>query len=308
MVGKMIVHPDELSRKWIDKLVKAGVHGLGIHPVGGKRATQSLCDLVAMTKTPSFRALVDYARASGLTVAYPLHAAGYLMPRALFESHPEYFRMNAAGERTDDWNFCVSNPEALALFAERAATLAAALYGSDHRFHFWMDDGKDLRCHCPKCNALSASDQQMIAVHAMLTAIRREIPDAEMSYLAYYDTMECPTVLQPMEGVFLEYAPIEKYRADGDPEAEWKRLAPLLDVFGREGAEVLEYWYDNSLFSRWKKPPQPFAPDKAGMERDVLRYRALGFSRISTFACYLGYDYEALYGDVDIAPFADCLV
>ena len=307
MIAKMIVHPDELSKKWIDRLADAGVHSIGIHPVGGRRATQAIHELLAMLEQPSYRELIDYARTKRLIVDYVLHAAGYLMPRELFESHPAYFRMNAAGERTPDWNFCVSDPDALSLFARRAASLAAALYGSDRRFHFWMDDGKDLHCHCPKCRRLSPADQQMIAVNAMLTEIRAHLPDAKMAYLAYYDTMECPKTVLPLPGVFLEYAPIEKYKANGDPNAERGMLAPLLQFFGREHAEVLEYWYDNSLFSKWKKPPVQFTLREAEMRSDIAEYRADGFSRISTFACYLGADYEALFGEVDITPFADCL-
>ena len=38
---------------------------------------------------------------------------------------------------------------------------------------------------------------------------------------------------------------------------------------------------------------------------DFDYYRSLGFSDISTFACYLGADYIELHGDPDVAPFAD---
>ena len=307
MLGKMIIHPDELSRKWIDKLVQAGIGCIGIHPVGGKRAAQAVEALVAQMPEPAYRELIDYAIEQGLTVEYVLHAAGYLMPKSLFASHPDYFRMNTAGERTSDWNFCVSNTESLQLFARRAAFLASELYGSAPIFHFWMDDGRDLHCHCPKCKKLSPSDQHLIAVHAMLTALRERLPDAKMAYLAYYDTMACPVTEKPMPGVFLEYAPMEKYKAGGDADAERSMLVPLLQFFGREHAEVLEYWYDNSLFSRWKKPPAKFVLQAEKMRADIVQYRADGFDRISTFACYLGSDYEALYGEVDITPFGECL-
>ena len=307
MLGKMIVHPDELSEKWIDRLADAGIGAIGIHPVGGKRAAQAVKELVEEMRTQKYRALIDYAAARGLTVEYVLHGAGYLMPRELYASHPDYFRMNAAGERTSDWNFCVSSAEALQLFARRAAELASELYGSNHVFHFWMDDGKDLHCHCEKCRGLSPSDQQMLAVNAMLTEIQKQMSDARMAYLAYYDTMACPSVVRPLPGVFLEYAPMEKYKAGGDADAERSMLLPLLSAFGREHAEVLEYWYDNSLFSRWKKPPVEFHLDRERMRRDIVQYRADGFDRISTFACYLGSDYEELYGEVDIVPFGECL-
>ena len=40
------------------------------------------------------------------------------------------------------------------------------------------------------------------------------------------------------------------------------------------------------------------------MRSDIEYCKAVGFDVISTFACFLGKDYEDLYGEVDIAPFA----
>lgn len=309
MKNGMIIHPGELSRKWIDRLADAEVNTLGIHPEGGKDAPRSLERLLELLGTPEYRALIDYARSRGLEIEYECHAAGYLMDRALFAEHPEYFRMNEAGERVPDWNFCVSNADALSLFAKRAASLALKLYGSGKDFYFWMDDGRGIHCQCPKCRALSPSDQQYIALSAALDEIRRHIPNARMAYLAYVDTIAPPTLAHSNRGLFLEYAPFEKYTAKGEDaaariECERGMLAPLLDYFGRDDAKVLEYWYDNSLFSRWKKPPARFSLNDDAMLRDIRDYKALGFDRITTFACFLGDDYEALYGEPDITPYA----
>ena len=304
----MIVHPGELSVKWIDRLADSGVKVLGIHPEGGKDAPRSLERLLNLLNTPEYRALIDYAHVRGLEVEYECHAAGYLMDRSLFTSHPEYFRMNESGERVADWNFCVSNADALDLFAKRAADLALRLYGSSKNFYFWMDDGRAIHCQCPKCRALSPSDQQYIALSAALREIRKHIPDARMAYLAYIDTINPPTLPRNGDGLFLEYAPFEKYTAKGEDSAlkierERSMIAPLLSYFGGEDAKVLEYWYDNSLFSRWKKPPARFVLNEEAMVRDVCGYKSMGFERISTFACFLGEDYEALHGEVDVKPF-----
>ena len=204
---EMIIHPDEISKQWIDRMSQNGIDVLGIHPVGGVRAADSLKKLLEQCKTTEYQSLIDYARVNHMEVEYEFHAAGYLMPKELFETHPEYFRMNEKGERSNDFNFCVSNEEALQLFAKNAAKLALALYGSNHEFYFWMDDGRGLQCHCPKCQKLSASDQQLIAVNAMQREIRKYIPDAKVAYLAYVDTVVPPTQVKPEEGVFLEYAP-----------------------------------------------------------------------------------------------------
>ncbi len=305
---EMIIHPDEISKQWIDRMSQNGIDVLGIHPVGGIRAADSLKKLLEQCKTAEYQSLIDYARVNHMEVEYEFHAAGYLMPKELFEMHPEYFRMNEKGERSNDFNFCVSNEEALSIFAKNAAELALALYGSDHEFYFWMDDGRDLHCHCPKCQQLSPSDQQLIAVNAMQREIRKVIPDAKVAYLAYVDTVVPPQQIKPEQGVFLEYAPFEKYTARGDNaseliEREWNMIKPLLTYFGEEDAKVLEYWYDNSMYSGWTKPPKKFTLKENEMIEDIKRYREIGFKNIATFACYLGEDYEELYGEVDAGAF-----
>ena len=175
MKGGMIIHPEELTKKQIDKLADAGIGTLGIHPRGGRQADKWLSLMLERINTPEFKALIDYAKEKGLSVEYEIHAASYLMPRSLFDTNPEYFRVNESGKRTPDWNFCVSNPEALELFAKRAASLSLSLYGSSNNFYFWMDDGRDTCCHCEKCRELSPTDQQMIAVNAMLKEIKKHI-------------------------------------------------------------------------------------------------------------------------------------
>lgn len=309
MNGSMIIHPEELSKKWIDRLANAGISTLGIHPGGGKSAVPLLKKMLETMKTDEYRSLIDYAHSRGLDVEYELHAAGYLMPRELFEEHPEYFRMNENGERTDDWNFCVSNSEALDLFANNAAELALSLYGSSKSFYFWLDDGHSLHCHCPKCKELSPSDQQMLVINRMLGAIKKHISDARMAYLAYMDSIVTPEKIGADDGVFLEYAPFEKYTAKGENAEELIRreremTVPLMKFFDKEPKKVLEYWYDNSLFSNWKKPPAKFVLDEGAMRAEIEEYRKMGFDVVSTFACFLGKDYEELHGDVDITAFA----
>jgi len=312
MRSSMIIYPDELSKKWVDKMVDAGVTTLGIHSRGGGWAVGAIKKLVEQTKTEEYRSLIDYARGRGLEIEYEMHAAGYLMPRELFSEHPEYFRMNGQGERTDDHNFCVSNAEAMRICAERSAELASSLYGNNGSFYFWMDDGHDLHCHCPKCRELSPSDQQMLVMNAIVKELRKSIPDAQVAYLAYIDTVLPPSAVAAEDGVFLEYAPFQKYTAKGDdaPELiqrEREMLAPLMRLFEGRQRKLLEYWYDNSLFSHWTKPPQPFALNADAMNSDIAEYRQMGFDMISTFACFLGAEYEELHGEVDVKPFGECV-
>ncbi len=310
MRSQILIHPEELSKNWIDRIADAGVTVLGIHPWGGKHAEKSIQQMSEFLKTPEYRGFLDYAAERGLEIEYEIHAAGYLLPRDLFETHPEYFRMNENGERTPDWNFCVSDPKALSFVAKRAAELALTLYRSGKRFYFWMDDGKDVHCRCPRCRDLSPSDQQLLVINAMLSEIKKHISDAKMAYLAYFDSLSLPEMIKASPDVFLEYAPMEKYVAKSEdaPQRiarEQAMIGPLMDFFGREDAKVLEYWYDNSLYSKWKKPPKEFHVDREAMAKDIDQYKALGFSCISTFGCFLGADYEELFGAPDIVPFAE---
>lgn len=307
MTTRLLIHPDELTVKWIDRMKSLGVDVLALHPVGGEAATDALSDLVNLLKTDKYRALIDYAADSGLKIEYEMHAAGYLLPRGLFGEHPEYFRADENGKRVADRNFCVSNNEALDIVASRASELADTLYRCDGDFYFWLDDTRKGGCHCDKCRDLSPSDQQLIAVNAMARKLRKVRPNARISYLAYLSAITPPEKVRPAEGVFLEYAPFDrdmKKSVRAMPEEESENIDRLLKFFGREGSRVLEYWFDNSLFSKWKKPPARFTPDSDMIRDDMDFYVGKGFEQIGSFACYLGPDYEELYGEPDVSAIA----
>ena len=307
MIKNILIHPEELNKKWIDKMADGGVKILGIHPHGGGRALESLNDLLEKLDTEEYRELIDYAVSRGLEIEYEMHAARFLLPAELFDEHPEYFRAMANGERTVNMNFCVSNPDALAIVAKNAANLAKKLYKSRPVFYFWLDDARNVHCKCDKCKNLSPSDQQLIASNAMLEEIRKEIPNAKFAYLAYQDTLEVPEKTKPVDGIFLEYAPIEKYKNEEPERIEIERqmLLKQAEFFSWKDSKVLEYWLDNSLFSGWKKPPKEFKADDEKIKKEVAEYASLGFEIISTFGCFLGEDYEELYGEPDISAFTE---
>ena len=305
MKKSILIHPDELSKVWIDRMVRENIDVLALHPPGGSKAHEYIEKMLVMLEDPEYRALLDYAAEQGLKIEYEMHAAGYLLPKELFASHPEYFRMNEKGERVPDMNFCVSNEEALRLVVKNAAALAKKLYRSEPNYYLWLDDGINIHCQCPKCRHLNPSDQLLKVVNSMLKEIRKDCPDAKMAYLAYYDSMMLPEAVKQDEGVFVEYAPISKYKKNAEAEAakEKSMLTDLMKHFGSKDSKVLEYWIDNSLFSGWKKPPKQMFADADAAKKDVREYTDMGFEYISVFGCYLGPDYEELYGDPDISAF-----
>lgn len=309
--GSVLIHPDELDNTWIDRAAALGIPRIGLHPVGGQLAHESMADLLAKLETPAYRALLDRAADLGIEIEYEMHAGRYLMPLSAFEKHPEWQRMNEAGARVSDLNFCVTNDEALDFYAKNAAVAAKKLYRSTNRYFFWMDDAKGGSCHCENCRKLSPSDQQLHVANRVLAEIRKDNPDATFAYLGYVDCLVPPTTVKPADGIFLEYAPIERdfhspiYAQDAEKNRiQNEHLAALLKLFGTETAKVLDYWLDNSLYSGWTKPPKPFTEDKDVVKADIAYYKDLGFTDMSTFACYLGPDYIELHGDPDITGFA----
>jgi len=301
--SSILIHPEELTKKWIDRAKRLGYDTLALHPRGGKRAPETLKEMLGWLKTPEYRSLIDYAKKIGLEIEYEFHAMGYLLPRELFPSHPEYFRMNDDGERSPDSNFCISNADAMNIVKENAKKLASSLYGSTHNFYFWADDIRGATCKCEKCRKLSPSDNNLIIMNEMLASVKEEIPDAKMAYLAYQDTLDAPTSVKPADGIFLEYAPIDRdmtrpYSEQGETIAP--SIEKIISFFGKSGSKVLEYWMDNSMFSNWQKPPKKYAPRRDVIAADLEFYRSLGFECLSSFACFLGDDYEELYGEPEI--------
>ena len=305
-----LIHSEELTDREVDRLLASGVEVLGIHPTGGKTATASLCDLLGRVRDPDFCARLDRLRRAGIRVEYELHALSWLLPREKFAERPEWFRMNEAGERVPDYNLCPSSAEALAFVSDRAAVLARELPSETGNYYFWIDDVRRGACRCPACRGLTPSDQALLIYHAILRGVRRVDPAARQCYLAYCETMTPPVSVRPEEGIFLEYAPIDRdtRRPLASPEnaASFAPLPDLLACFGRDHAVALDYWMDNSLFSRWKKPPVRLEVDFGTVRRDIAAYRDLGFWGVTSFACFLGDDYVDLWGEPPLRAYMQC--
>ena len=119
-----IIHPDELNMRWLERAHAAGINVLGLHPVGGVHADESLRAMIEDEFLPERRVLYARARELGMDIEYEMHALSYLLPRRMFNVHPDWFRMNEQGARVADFNFCPSNRDALEYISGRAALLA----------------------------------------------------------------------------------------------------------------------------------------------------------------------------------------
>ena len=310
----IIIHPEELEWSWVERMQDAHLNVLGLHPAGGANAHLTLEAAIHHRLLPETQAMFDQLHHMGVEIEYEAHTMAWLLPRSLFSVKPQWFRMDESGNRVPDHNLCPSQPEALDFVARRAEQLSRMLHVDSERHFFWLDDVSGSACHCEKCRALSPSDQQMLVVNAMLRGLRRYRAGAKLSYLAYHDAIAAPQKVEPLDGVFLEYAPFHRnaHRPIFDPDCaenarEAQHIKPLLDFFGTKDSQVLEYWMDNSMYSNWTKPPKQFALDEAVMQADVNDYRALGFDSITSFGCFLGQDYRELWGEPPIRRYGEIL-
>ena len=131
-------------------------------------------------------------------------------------------------------------------------------------------------------------------------------PNARVCYLAYYEGVAIPDGdIRPAKGVFVEYAPFERYKTPesfGFTESYVRLVKEIVTFFGRENAKVLEYWYDNSIYYRRAgKKLVAFTPNNEQIQKDFEFYRELGFGRMSSFACNLCDEYVSLFGHPDFS-------
>ena len=309
-----IVHPSDIDPRLIEALAKAGVNELGVHPGGGRMAGALMKQTLSFWLSVRGQALRALCESHGLKVECDAHVLSYLLPREEFSRHPEWFRMDEDGKRNPDSNLCASSPEALAFLEKRAYELGQKLYTPSHRYPWWPDDVRGCACHCPACRSYTKAEQALLITNAIARGVKRADPMGTVGYLAYQDTLETPRRVTPEKGVYLEFAPIDRLSDTAIDDAgceenarQISNLPALLDLFGRENARVLEYWVDNSLFSNWRRPPVPFQLNKEVLRRDVAYYRRAGFQNYTSFACYLGPDYAAAYGEIPIEQYADII-
>jgi|LSQX01.3.fsa_nt_gb hypothetical protein len=316
MTGKrgVLIYPAEAGPYWLELLRDSGLNLLGIHPAGGKDAALSLAGLLEFIQSRPFQSFAHNLAEAGIELEYEMHALGWLVPRDLFSKHPDWFRQNEAGQRTPDYNICPSNKQALAYLAERAADLASRLYLSSDSFSFWPDDVSAASCSCSSCTGLSPADQSLILTNTMLEAIKGTRPVARMSYLAYMASLAVPENVKPEPGVFLEYAPIRRnsFLPINDPDSpenkkETAAITDLLSFFGQRHSRVLEYWLDNSRFSNWQLPLKELPFNEDLLAADVKFYLEQGFLDLTSFACYLGPDYAASFGQPPIKRYGQLL-
>lgn len=302
--GAVLVVQDMQTLDWPALAAEAGLTTLATHIRPS--------EIAAFVKTDAGERFLAGCRRHRLEVEHELHALGDLLPRDLFDRDPGMFRMNDQGERVREWNLCVHSKAALEVAAENAAHYTRLLPSTTGRYFYWIDDGMPM-CRCPKCRAYSDSDQGLILENHLLRALRRVDSRATLAHLAYANTLPAPRQVRPEPGIFLEFAPIERRYDTPLREREAKsefrdvRHGALLEAldanlewFGRDGAQVLEYWLDESRFAGWKREQVREIPWRDDVFRaDLATYAGRGIRHVTTFAAWVDADYANRWG---VAP------
>ena len=301
---------EELTEDWANTLGECGINSLGLHSLYWHGGLDAHLNWLLDEDT---QRLIEDCEKKGFTVEHQLHAVDWLLPRSQFSQNPEWFRMNEEGIRTNDWNFCVSNEEALRFISNSAYKLALLLRQSSHEYYIWMDDKENSFCHCPKCRGYSGADQNMIVMKAVLKGLKRYDSKAKLCFLSYVDSLSVPTIA-PDKDMFLEFAPIGRNHAvplDGNDEANIKNrkvLESMLKIFPPENTEILEYFLDVSLFCKWKREnAKELILDEARIRRDLAYYKRLGVSGVTTFTVYMDEKWRKEYGDGAIRLYGQLL-
>lgn len=307
----VVLYPFDLSlRDWPERCAKAGINTIALHAA---RRFDVLRDFVASADGQHF---LRRCRELDLAVEYELHAMGELLSRELYYKNPSLFRVDVKGKRNPDANCCPHSASALDIIATKAVAWAKVFSPTTHRYYYWPDDGAQWCC-CEKCRDFSASEQALLVENHIVKALRHKVnPQAQLSHISYHRTLAAPVRVKPEPGIFLEFAPIARdyTRPITDREAKTRRssgqnpepssnrdyldiLEANLKLFGADTAQVLEYWLDVSMFSRWTRPAKKLPWDEAICRADIAAYRALGVRHITTFATYIDADYVNLHGD-----------
>jgi len=306
--GVVLTTPDLSTLDWPQRAARAGLTTIATH------VTPS--EVSKFIQTDRGREFLAQCRERGLEVEHELHAMSDLLPRDLFEKDPSMFRVDEQGQRCPDNNCCVHSSRAVEIIGENVVRYAGILKPTTGRYFYWMDDGRPM-CRCPRCRVYSDSEQALILENEMLRVLRKIDARATLAHLAYARTMEAPVQVKPASGIFLEFAPIGRTWSEpisyrGAKEGQHGRYLDWLDanlaVFGRDNAQVLEYWLDVSLFSSWKRDAKKKLPWRRNVFlQDIATYAGRGIRHVTSFAVYVDADYVRQYGEPPLEEYGEGL-
>lgn len=297
----VVIYPDDVTslgiEEWEHRIDLAGLNLIGLHAA---TVNDPLDSLEAFIRSGLGQIFLALCKRKGVDIEYEVHSLEFLLPRELFGTHPEFFRMTEDGQRVADYNMCFSNPEAVGAMRTQLEKLLQWMKPSTHRYFFWADDKQNRYCHCESCSTLSPSEQILSYEIQLLKLLREYDPSASIAHLAYHQTLEAPLNMRVPEGIFLEFAPILRDYSLPLGDSQTNDLKANLLAFPCAEAHILEYWLDESMFARWHKDRLvALTFNEQECARDIADYRELGATDITCFATWLNGSYLSRFGTTD---------
>ena len=132
--------------------------------------------------------------------------AGLLPADKYFKDHPDYFAMNAAGQRYIA-QLCATHPEVAKIIS---ATVLNVLKDNPHTEIVSIsknDNFGDQICYCERCRAMRSAEGgsdigcQLVLVNAVAEAVEKQYPDVVIDTLAYLETLQPPKTIRPRHNV-----------------------------------------------------------------------------------------------------------
>ncbi len=182
------------------------------------------------------------------------HNIPRLLPRELFATHPDYFRIDDNGQRQPNGNLCVSNSDAVAVVVANAVDEVRR----SQPLEVYSVQGEDVLggswCACRECRWLSGLQQNLLLCRAVEEGLKAAGLGATRVALAAYQSTIEPAFDEPEcpESLFVHFAPRERSYAAGlrsEPNRECLRCLDGWAARLDDGSlAVIEYYADAVRF------------------------------------------------------------
>ena len=181
----------------------------------------------------------------------------YVSSQKYFETHPEYFAMNAKGER-EPRQLCLTNPDVRRISIERALQFLDE--NPDARFLDFSANDWTGYCLCSTCKALdeteatdhgyggrygSHSGTTISMVNALAEGIAEKHPHVLVTALAYLGTLEPTRTLRPHDNVRVVMTTTAHWGTICRYVTESAVQADIMRGWHRVGAKLIIWHYPN---------------------------------------------------------------
>ena len=139
-----------------------------------------------------------------------------------FATHPEYFMMDAEGNR-QPYAPCTTHPDVLQLVTDKVRQTLAA--NPNTEIVSVSKNDNHSYCLCPNCRALDDPEGSSMAsllylVNHVAEQIEPDYPDVLISTLAYFNTTEVPLSVRPRHNVIIRLCNVDSWTLPFTPVEE----------------------------------------------------------------------------------------